>query len=101
MSLLRSIRAFAAIAICALVFVTFAPLAQSLANDGAGRAPSMACQTCNHPDMAFTGCIQTVCPIIVKQSDIDHHAVFEPVRYAAVLAMPLHGWLTEPPVPPG
>lgn len=109
MSSLRSVWAFAVVAIFAMILTVFAPFSAPAQMVGpqdqnsyiASLPSAMDCETCPKADMALAGCQHMTCQIAARETDDVHFAVTEAIRYAPTSVTPPAQWHTVPPVSPG
>lgn len=109
MSSLRSVWAFAVVAIFAMILAAFAPFSASAPMAGsqdqsyhmASLPSTMDCEMCPKADMALAGCLQMTCQIAAGETDNAHFVVTETIRYAPSAMIRPAEWHTVPPVSPG
>ena len=109
MSSLRSIWAFAVVAIFAMIIAALAPISASARMAGAqdqsdhmvSLPSTMDCEMCPKAGMALAGCLQMTCQIAAGETDYVHFVVTETIRFASTAVINPAEWHTVPPVSPG
>jgi hypothetical protein len=109
MDCLRSVRAFAIMAIIAMIFAAVAPFSamtpmvrhMELSPVAASMPGPTDCDMCPKADMALAGCAQASCQMAAVETDFSHILVTEAVRYRPATVISPAEWNTVPPVSPG
>jgi hypothetical protein len=108
MDVLRSVRAFVALALLATILMVVGPFfsgpsaadSQHQASMATSLPGSMDCEMCPKADMALTGCPQMICQLAANEMSVVY-LVAEAMRYEPAAMVHPAEWHTVPPVSPG